>query len=128
MLWEQCLLRKLICLCCSNVKWLRATQGTLAFLLYQYVLNTSLASFIIVVRFESAALRKDSLLERLDFDTTRTHAPLLTSCPELHYLAQGQQFLPVLTLLEPAQIVGGCAGLHPLRVLTIPWVDCAVPP
>jgi len=62
------------------------------------------------------------LLERLDFDTTRTHALLLTSCPELHYLAQGQQFLPVLTLLEPAQIVGGCAGPHPLRVLTIPWL------
>ena len=39
-----------------------------------------------------------------------------------HYLAQGQQFLPVLTLLEPAQIVGGCAGPHLLCVLTIPWL------
>ena len=55
--------------------------------------------------------------------------PLLTSCPELHYLALDQQLLPVLTLLEPAQDVGSGAGvgsgsprprLHPLRVLTIP--------
>jgi hypothetical protein len=55
--------------------------------------------------------------------------PLLTSCPELHYLALDQQLLPVLTLLEPAQGVsgdgGGDAGSgsprpHPLRVLTIP--------
>jgi hypothetical protein len=53
--------------------------------------------------------------------------PLLTSCPELHYLALDQQLLPVLTLLEPAQDVGGGGGAgsgsprpHPLRVLTIP--------
>ena len=62
--------------------------------------------------------------------------PLLTSCPELHYLALDQRLLPVLTLLEPApQDVGnrsdggggGCEGSesgspcpHPLRVLTIP--------
>jgi hypothetical protein len=59
--------------------------------------------------------------------------PLLTSCPELRYLALDQQLLPALTLLEPAQDVsnggsGGGAGSgsgspsphHPLRILTIP--------
>ena len=53
--------------------------------------------------------------------------PLLTSCPELHYLALDQQLLPVLTLLEPAQDLGSSSGEgsgsprpHPLRVLTIP--------
>jgi hypothetical protein len=50
--------------------------------------------------------------------------PLLTSCPELHYLALDQQLLPILTLLEPAQDVGsaesGSPRPHPLRVLTIP--------
>jgi len=54
--------------------------------------------------------------------------PLLTSCPELHYLALDQQLLPVLTLLEPALDVGGggdgegsgSSRPHPLRVLTIP--------
>ena len=51
--------------------------------------------------------------------------PLLTSCPELHYLALDQQLLPVVTLLEPVQDVGGDEGSgspcsHPLRVLTIP--------
>ncbi len=45
-------------------------------------------------------------------------APLvLTSCPELHYLALDQQLLPVLTL-EPTQDVGS-GQPHPLRVLTI---------
>jgi len=53
--------------------------------------------------------------------------PLLTSCPELHYLALDQQLLLVLTLLDPGQDVGsGGEGsgesprLHLLRVLTIP--------
>ena len=53
--------------------------------------------------------------------------PLLTSCPELHYLALDQQLLPVLTLLEPVQDVGSGSGAesgsppsHPLRILTIP--------
>jgi hypothetical protein len=49
--------------------------------------------------------------------------PLLTSCPELLYLALDQQLLPVLTLLKPAQDVGSSGGAprpHPLRVLTIP--------
>jgi hypothetical protein len=49
--------------------------------------------------------------------------PLLTSCPELHYLALDQQLLPVLKLLEPTQDVGRGAGSprpHPLRILTIP--------
>jgi hypothetical protein len=55
--------------------------------------------------------------------------PLLTSCPELRYLALDQQLLPVLTLLEPAQDLGSGSGggagsgsprPHPLRVLTIP--------
>jgi hypothetical protein len=55
--------------------------------------------------------------------------PLLTACPELHYLALDQQLLPVLRLLEPAQDVGsgsdggvgsGSPRAHPLRVLTIP--------
>ena len=57
--------------------------------------------------------------------------PLLTSCPELRYLALDQQLLPMLTLLEPAQDVdngesGGGARSgsprphHPLRILTIP--------
>jgi len=53
--------------------------------------------------------------------------PVLTSCPELHYLALDQHFLPMLTLLEPAQDVVGSSGsrsgsphTHPLRVLTIP--------
>lgn len=59
--------------------------------------------------------------------------PLLTSCPELRYLALDQQLLPVLTLLEPLRDVGnggsgGGAGSgpgsprphHPLRILTIP--------
>jgi hypothetical protein len=48
--------------------------------------------------------------------------PVLTSCPELHYLALDQQLLPALTLLEPAQGGGGSGSPHPhpLRVLTIP--------
>jgi hypothetical protein len=49
--------------------------------------------------------------------------PILTSCPELHYLALDQHLLPVLTLLEPAQDDGSEAPHphpHPLRVLTIP--------
>ena len=56
--------------------------------------------------------------------------PLLTSCPDLHYLALDQQLLPVLTLLEPTQQDVGSGGgegsgsgsprPHPLRVLTIP--------
>jgi hypothetical protein len=56
--------------------------------------------------------------------------PLLTSCPELHFLALDQQLLPVLTLLDPAQDVGsGSSGAgsgagsprpHPLHILTIP--------
>ena len=54
--------------------------------------------------------------------------PLLTCCPELHYLALDQQLLPVLTLLEPGQDGGSGGGSgsphpeppHPLRVLTIP--------
>jgi hypothetical protein len=68
--------------------------------------------------------------QRLPASTSDVPAPpLLTSCPELHYLALDQQLLPVLTLLEPAQDVGGGGGggegsgslrPHPLRVLTIP--------
>lgn len=53
--------------------------------------------------------------------------PLLTSCPELHYLALDQQLLRALTLLGPAQDVGNSGGggsgsprPHPLRILTIP--------
>jgi hypothetical protein len=46
--------------------------------------------------------------------------PILTSCPELHYLALDQHLLPVLTLLEPAQDGGSGPHPHPLRVLTIP--------
>jgi len=55
--------------------------------------------------------------------------PILTTCPELHYLALDQHLLPTLTLLEPAQEGGGGGGSesphphphpHPLRVLTVP--------
>jgi len=53
--------------------------------------------------------------------------PLLTSCPELHYLALDQQLLMVLTLLDPGQDVGsggeGSGGSpcpHLLHILTIP--------
>src|SRR5260370_27331076 len=53
--------------------------------------------------------------------------PALTSCPELHHLALDQHFLPMLTLLEPAQDVVGSSGsrsasphTHPLRAPTFP--------
>ena len=58
-----------------------------------------------------------------------TPPPILSCCPELHYLALDQQLLPVLMLLEPEPEPaqdgggggdGGGSQPHPLRVLTIP--------
>ncbi|KAI0253818.1 hypothetical protein BJV78DRAFT_1274337 [Lactifluus subvellereus] len=45
-------------------------------------------------------------------------SPVLTSCPELHYLALDHPLPVVLTL--PAQAQGVSPHPHPLRVLTIP--------
>jgi hypothetical protein len=49
-------------------------------------------------------------------------AAVLTSCPELHYLALSQPLPTLLTPSAPAAAVGTLDGQspHPLRVLTIP--------